>query len=247
LEDRKQQRKKRKVLFIIRMIFILLIAGAVVFLLKAPMFNVEKYNITGNSYYTNSEILVMGNCNIGSNIFIGVDTKDITNRLLKDAYMDKVEVKRELPNTINITLKERHQLAALVYGEKYIVVSQDATLLRKTSVDPELPVLKGFSLTKMELGSPIEVEEKVQLRQTLEIADAMERYDMYFKAIEFSNGEIQASILDNLVLKGTSEEIIAALKAGSIQAIVLDLFSRDIERGTIIITDDKYISYSPEI
>ena len=64
-EERAIKRKKRRIKFVVKLGVFLLIAGAVVFLLKSPFFNVKNFRVEGNSYYTDEEILVMGNCKTG--------------------------------------------------------------------------------------------------------------------------------------------------------------------------------------
>ena len=127
-EERAIKRKKRKIKFFIKLGIFLLLCGLIVFLLKSPLFDVKEFTVEGNSYYTDDEILVMGNCKTGGNIFIGTDVRDIKSRLEKDAYMASVKVKRILPDTIKIQLDERRQVAAIVYGEKYVVVDGSGTV-----------------------------------------------------------------------------------------------------------------------
>ena len=165
-EERAIKRKKRKIKFFIKLGIFLLLCGLIVFLLKSPLFDVKEFTVEGNSYYTDDEILVMGNCKTGGNIFIGTDVRDIKSRLEKDAYMASVKVKRILPDTIKIQLDERRQVAAIVYGEKYVVVDGSGTVLRKTGVMPEITVLKGLTISKLSVGEKVEAEEKVLLRWT---------------------------------------------------------------------------------
>ena len=246
-EERAIKRKKRRIKFVVKLGVFLLIAGAVVFLLKSPFFNVKNFRVEGNSYYTDEEILVMGNCKTGGNIFIGIDTGDIRSRLEKDAYMSSVKVKRVLPDTVKIQLKERKQTAAIVYGEKYVVVDGDGVVLRKTGVMPEITVLKGLTISKLSVGEKVETEEKVLLRQTLQMLSVMEKSNMYFKTIELSEGEIKAHILDNLICQGTPENIMKAMEKDSLQLVVQELFDRKIERGTIKISGDRTVSFTPKI
>ena len=246
-EERAIKRKKRRIKFVVKLGVFLLIAGAVVFLLKSPFFNVKNFRVEGNSYYTDEEILVMGNCKTGGNIFIGIDTGDIRSRLEKDAYMSSVKVKRVLPDTVKIQLEERKQTAAIVYGEKYVVVDGDGVVLRKTGVMPEITVLKGLTISKLSVGEKVETEEKVLLRQTLQILSVMEKSNMYFKTIELSEGEIKAHILDNLICQGTPENIMKAMEKDSLQLVVQELFDRKIERGTIKISGDRTVSFTPKI
>ena len=246
-EERAIKRKKRRIKFVVKLGVFLLIAGAVVFLLKSPFFSVKNFRVEGNSYYTDEEILVMGNCKTGGNIFIGIDTGDIRSRLEKDAYMSSVKVKRVLPDTVKIQLEERKQTAAIVYGEKYVVVYGDGVVLRKTGVMPEITVLKGLTISKLSVGEKVETEEKVLLRQTLQMLSVMEKSNMYFKTIELSEGEIKAHILDNLICQGTPENIMKAMEKDSLQLVVQELFDRKIERGTIKISGDRTVSFTPKI
>ena len=246
-EERAIKRKKRRIKFVVKLGVFLIIAGAVVFVLKAPFFNVKTFQVEGNSYYTDEEILVMGNCKTGGNIFIGTDTGDIRSRLEKDAYMASVKVKRVLPDTVKIQLDERKQTAAIVYGEKYVVVDDEGVVLRKTGVMPEITVLKGLTISKLSVGEKVEAEEKVLLRQTLQMLSVMEKSNMYFKTIELSEGEIKAHILDSLICQGTPENIMKAMEKDSLQLVVQELFDRKIERGTIKISGDRTVSFTPKI
>ena len=246
-EERAIKRKKRKIKFFIKLGIFLLLCGLIVFLLKSHPFEVKEFTVEGNSYYTDDELPVMGNCKTGGNIFIGTDVRDIKSRLEKDAYMASVKVKRILPDTIKIQLDERRQVAAIVYGEKYVVVDGSGTVLRKTGVMPEITVLKGLTISKLSVGEKVEAEEKVLLRQTLQMLDVMDKNNMYFKSIEVSEGEIKAHVLDNLICQGTPENIMKAMENDNLQLVVQELFDRKIERGTIKISGDKTISFTPKI
>ncbi len=246
-EERAIKRKHRKIKFWVKIVIFLMICGAVAFLLKAPLFEVKEYIVEGNNYYTDEEIMVMGNCQLGGNIFIETNWKDILKRLKQDAYMEEEKVKRILPDTIKIEINERTQIGAIVYGEKFVVVSVDGTVLRKTSVEPKLTILKGLTISKLSVGEPVETEEKVLLRQTLETLQIMNENNMYFKTIELSEGEIKAYILDNFICQGTPENIMDAMKSNDLQLVVQELFDRDIERGTIKVSGDGYISFNPKI
>ena len=151
----------------------------VVFALKAPAFNVSKYEVKGNKYYSDQEIVNMGNCAPGVNIFTGVDCGDIRDRLAKDPYMARVSVRRKLPSTVTITITERVQTAAIVYGESFVVIDEEGTVLRKTTIDPKVTVLRGLNISDMTLGEPIKVDEEILMRQSMDIITAMKENNMY--------------------------------------------------------------------
>ena len=128
-----------------------------------------------------------------------------------------------------------------------MVVDGSGTVLRKTGVMPEITVLKGLTISKLSVGEKVEAEEKVLLRQTLQMLDVMDKNNMYFKSIEVSEGEIKAHVLDNLICQGTPENIMKAMENDNLQLVVQELFDRKIERGTIKISGDKTISFTPKI
>ena len=111
-------------------------------------------------------------------------------------------------------------------------------MLRNTDVAPKLTLIKGITLTKIEEGQTVEVEEKVRFRQIMDMLSSMEDNDMYFTRVEVSEAGVRAYVLDNLMCQGTPQNLT--------EAAVTELFDRDIERGTLNISGGEYISFSPE-
>ena len=215
--------------------------------LSSPMFDVKTYQIEGNSYYTDDEILVMGNCQTGGNIFWGSGVGEIKKRLSKDTYMEEVTVKRSLPDTLIIQITERKQTAAIIYGDEYVVIDSNVIILRRTDVEPKSPVIQGLTISKLKVGQEIETEEKVLLRQTLELLNSMEEGDLFFKRISISDLQIRAYIYDSLICEGTPENLMEAIESGKLQLVIQELLDRDIERGVIQVSGEDYISFSPKI
>jgi len=230
-----------------KLVILLLIAGGCFAFLASPMFDIADYEVEGNRYYSDEEILVMGGCKTGGNIFWDAGLSDIQERLRKDAYMQEVTVKRSLPDTLVISIVERSQTAAIVYGEKFVVIDGEGTVLRKTGVEPKIPVIRGLTISKMNLGEPIEAEEYVLLRQTLEMLASMEKEDMYFKKIELSKMQIRAYVSDSLICQGTPEHLMEAMEEQRLQMVIQELYAEEIQRGTIKVSGDDYISFTPKI
>ena len=245
MKKREKKRRKNRISPLRKIIGIIGIIAGILLIASTSYFNVKNYEITGNSYYSKEEILVMGDCKTGQNIFWGTDLKDIKARLEKDSYMESVKVKRVLPNTIAIELDERRQVAAVVYGQHYVVIDSDGIVLRNTEVDPKVTHVHGLTISKIEVGQPIEVEETVKLRQTLEMLAMMESKDMYFVKIEMTKSGVDAYVLDHLVCKGTPQNIMESMKTQNLQKVITGLFNLKIERGTINISGGDYISFNP--
>lgn len=246
MKQREKKRRKKKMSFWLKLLIIIVIGAGFYLFASMPLFDVKSFEITGNSYYSDDEIMTMGNCTTGGNIFWGSSIGEIKGRLEKDPYMEKVRVKRILPDKIKIEITERAQTAAVVYGENYVVIDSEEIVLRKTEVEPQLTLIRGLTISGIEVGEPIEVEEKVKMRQIMDLISAMNENDMYFKAIELYEAGVKAYVLDNLVCEGTTQSITEAMTSGNLQKTIIKLFDSNIERGTINVSGDEYISFSPE-
>lgn len=244
MKRKEKKRKKRISLWVKLLIFVVVCAG-LYFFASSSYFNVAEFEVEGSTYYSEDEILIMGDCKTGNNIFWGSSIGDIKDRLEKDPYMADVKIKRILPDKIKIEITERVQVGAVVYGDNYVVIDKDETVLRKTEVDPQLPLIKGLTISKIEVGMPLEVEEKVKMRQIMDMIASMNETDMYFKTIEISDAGVKAYVLDYLVCSGTPQNITEAMETGNLQKVIKGLFDINIERGTVKVSGDDYISFSP--
>ncbi len=247
MKQKEKKRRKSKMSPLVKLLIVIALGVGLYFFASSSFFDVTEFEVKGNVYYSEDEILTMGNCKTGGNIFWGSGCGDIKKRLEKDAYMEKVKVKRILPDKISIELTERTQIAAVVYGENYVVVDAGGTVLRKTEAEPELTLIYGLTISKLEVGQLIEAEQKVLLRQTLEMLDIMSKSDMYFKKIEISDAGVKAYVLDYLICKGTPQSIMKAMEEGNLQKVVKGLFDINIERGTIKVSGEEYISFDPTL
>lgn len=242
-----KKRKRRKKRYFLKFLIFLGVCVLIYFGLSSSYFNIRHISVSGNHYYTDQEVINMADAKKGKNIFFKSGKQDMVKRLEKDPYFADVKVKRSLPSTLKIVVKERVQTAAVAYGDQYVVIDNEGNVLRKTGVMPKVTLLTGLTISKMEVGEPIEVEEKETLGVTLDMLHAMVKGDIYFKKIDISKVIIRAYIYDNLIVKGKPEHLMNAIKSGSLQKVVTDLFDDGISRGTINIGGNDYMSFSPEI
>lgn len=225
-------------------IFLLIIGGAVAFSLSS-VFNVKKFTVTGNYYYSDEEVIAMSGAEPGNNIFFGTGEKKIRERLMKDPYFRGVDLKRHLPSTLEIKVDERRQIATVRYGNKYIVIAENGMVLRKGGIDPKLTLLKGLTLSKIKVGEKVRAEEKLTLKETLAVVALMKKGNLYFKKIKVSGRYIKAFIYDTLIVRGTPERLKESIEKGNLQKVVNKLYHNKTKRGTINLGENNYISFSP--
>lgn len=226
----------------------LLCIGTGVFLfLKSSYFNIKSFSVEGNSYYTDAEIISMAKAKKGVNLIFDAGLSDIKKNLKDNPYFEDIYVKRSLPDKLVISIKERRQTAAIVYGESFIVIDENGIVLRKATVDPQVTLLTGLTISKMNIGEKVEVEEADALKMTLRMLSAMNKGDLFFKKINVSKVLIRAYIYDTLSVKGTPKELMQTIQRGELQKVVNNLFNDKINRGTIKVGGSDYMSFTPEI
>lgn len=243
--DRPKKKRKKKN-YLLRFLVTVLIVGGTIAFSFSDFFLIENVAADGNYYYSDEEVMNMAGAELNVNLFWDTDTSELESTLLQNPYFAEVKVKRKLPGTLHFEIIERRQIAAMIYGENYIVIDKEGTVLRKTDIDPKLTLLTGLTVSKLETGSRIEAEEDTTLETTLHMLDTMEDGDIYFKKIDVSKVIIKAYIYDTLIVKGTPKQMTKAIENGDLQKVVNNLLKNETTRGTISLGNQNYMSFSPE-
>lgn len=243
--DRPKKVRKKKNYLLRFCIFLAVVAGLFAFSFS-DFFLVKKVEAEGNSYYSDKEIMNMAGAQLGVNLLWDTDVSEMKENLTGDPYFVDIKVKRKLPNTLHFEVDERVQIAAIVYGENYIVIDKDGTVLRKSDVNPKVTLLTGLTISKLTVGEKVEAEETSTLETTLEMLSTMRDGDIFFKKIDVSKVVIKAYIYDTLIVKGTPKQMIKAIEGGDLQKVVNNLLKHDTTRGTIKLGNHNYMSFSPE-
>lgn len=243
--DRQKKVRKKKNYLLRLLVFVCAVAAAGVFL-ASGFFDVKNIEVEGNYYYQDDEVMNLAVAETGKNIFWGTGVGDMKDNLLKNPYFEEVKIKRKLPGTLVIKVKERRQIAAIVYSDKYVVIDKEGRVLRKSSVDPKVTLLTGLTISKLKVGEQVEAEESAALATTLATLDTMRDGDIYFKKIDVSGIVLRAYIYDTLMVKGTAKQIQSAIDSGNLQKVVNNLLKNNTTRGTIHLGDHNYMPFSPE-
>lgn len=244
--DRKK-RTHRHSHIIIKLAFLLLGVVALAAIAFSPLFTIKNIKVEGNRFYTEEQIINMSEAKAEGNLFLNAQKGLIKKNLKDNVYFRRVDVRRSIPNTLVIEVEEKEELAALVYGDKYIVIDDNSEVLRVAKIDPEVTVLTGLTIKKMDVGQTLEVEEKKVFKDTLATLYAMRDGDFYFKRIEASGTRVKAYMYDMMKAEGTSGQLRESIEKGTLQKVVNKLMKKGIKRGTIILGDNNYISFSPAV
>lgn len=242
-KPRKKKRRRKKHFFLNLILVILLSAGVIGFL-NTSFFDIQQIKVSGNSYYTSEQVLDLAKAKTGGNLF-RTKLSSWKDRLLQDPYIKTVKISRRLPDTVKIAVKERAEYAAIPYSGSYVIIDRDALVLRQSEVAPAVPILIGFTLSNIEPGTALKVEENGMLTKTMKLLKYTEKNEVYFKKIEVSPVTVRAYIYDSLVCEGTPANMMENMDG--LREVIYDLYTKGIERGTITIGADDYFSFSPDI
>lgn len=226
------------------------ISGIIIYLMSTSIFDIKTIRVRGNHYYSEKQVITLSDAQTGVNIFWGAGDSKIKNRLKKDPYFDNVSIRRRLPSTLVIKVEERKQIAAVEYGDKYVVIDPKGVVLRTGKIDPKLTLISGLKIREMKKGQGLKVKQSKSFEKTLNMLEAMEKGDIFFKKTTFEEGQnanIRAYILDNLLVRGKPAYVMKRLNSGDLQKVVNNLVKNGNARGTIYIDENNFITFSPDI
>ena len=249
IEKRRMKRKRKLKMpgFFTRIFIILGVIIAVTAFSLSSFFTEDTIDVQGNKYFTDEEISNMAHASTGQNIIYKLNKGNMLNYLEKNPYIEEARVYRKLPSTIVINVKERIQIAALTYGDQFLIIDNKGTLLRITKTKPKLTIVTGFKVKKVKLGEPVEVNSPDLFKELLSLLKSMEAGDVYFTKINITELFITANVYDSLVVKSKYKDLKDNIDKGRLHKVLDELFKRNIKRGTITISSDGYASFTPEL
>lgn len=129
-ERQKKARKRRLIAWFIFIMFLLLAVGVVLSL--TVLFPIKNMSFSGSKIYTEQQIFDASGIKLEDNLFT-VSKKDTLDKLReKLPFIETVEFKRTLPDTLNVTVSDAKKYACYQSGDKYYTVSHKGWVLEET-------------------------------------------------------------------------------------------------------------------
>lgn len=249
IEKRRIKRKRKLKMpgFFTRIFIVVGVTIAMIAFSLSSFFTVDTIDVQGNKYYTDEEIANMAHASTGRNIIYKLNKGSMLRYLEKNPYIDEARIYRKLPSTIVINVEERMQIAALTYGDKFLIIDNKGTLLRITKTKPKLTIVTGFKVKQVKLGENVEVSDPELFKKLLTLLKSMEKEDVYFTKINITEMFITANVYDSLAVRSKYKDLIENIDKGRLHKVLDELFKRNIKRGTITISSDGYASFTPEL
>lgn len=237
-----KKKKRRKKHYLLRFLIVAALIAGAYFGMTSSFFNVETVDVAGNVYYTKEQIISIAGDPRGENLW-AVDLAGMQEHLSQDPYIETSRIRRAIPKGIAIEVTERTEACAVILSDGYLILDPDGLVLRKTMQEPALTLLTGLTVTDDTPGNALRCEENAVFSDTLRLVAKMEESNLWFRRIVCSSVTVRLYIYDTLVCEGTPENILAGMD--SLEEVLLDLYAKDIRYGTIRVSGDGSVSFSP--
>ena len=170
----RKARRRKRLLLIFYLVTFLIAIGAAVVLSITVLFRIDTIQVTGQSRYTEQEIVQMSGIEVGENLFLA-DTATAKQQIEeKLPYIGRAKVSRRLPAKILITVEEAEISGAVEYGGGYAIVSPEGKVLEITSAIPEgYSLIEGLDLKSADLGKKIVYEDPEKQEMFTELAQSL--------------------------------------------------------------------------
>ncbi|MDD6920483.1 MAG: FtsQ-type POTRA domain-containing protein [Eubacteriales bacterium] len=242
----KGMKKRRKKNFFLRAFLFILFLIVIFFVMKLSFFNVVKTSVTGNTLVKSEEVLKLADIKKNTNIFF-CKKGDIEDRVLKNPFIEEVDIDRSLPNELIINVKERKPAFLVGYGTRYITLDDKKIVLELKEAREKITLIKGVVIKDIELGKVISVKDEGSLDKAISVINECKKADLFFKSVEVRDEELRCYIYDQLLVKGDYNDVMKSIKGGQMKEVVYSLYKDKIERGTLRISKDGEHFFSPVI
>jgi len=118
---------------------------------QCDYFSTRKLSVAGNQRLTPAQVLETAGLAPGVNI-LSINLPLSRKRLLSHPWSVQAQVRRELPDTLVVTVSEHQPLAVIDLGKKFLVNHGGEIFKELEAADPRgLPVIKGLNVADLAL------------------------------------------------------------------------------------------------
>lgn len=171
-EDRDKRKSKVKKILIYILLTTVFAVSMILFLLS-PVFNVTKVQVTNNSKINADTYVSLSGIIIGENTFKILKHKVVQN-IKQEPYVEDVQVIRQLPDKIELIIKERTPTLMIQYANSYVYLNNQGYILEIAEEKLNVPIIKSFSTLEENIkpGTRLNSEDLEKLNSVLKIVDA---------------------------------------------------------------------------
>lgn len=215
--------------------------------LNSGIFNSDNIEIEGNKYVESEHIIKALEVNNNKNIF-RYNIKDMEEILLNNKYIDKVEIKRLLPNILKVSIIEKEIVANLYNEEIYCYIDKEGNFIDEideNNKDNEV-ITVHIDYNKTD-SQEIKFKNEENKKRLLYLLEYIKEEGIYKKIDNIDMTK------PNSINMGTKEDINILLNSDEelkynisrLAMILADLQNKKQKGGEIDLSTGKYALYRP--
>lgn len=215
--------------------------------LNSGIFNSDNIEIEGNKYVESEYIIKALEINNNKNIF-RYNIKDMEEILLNNKYIDKVEIKRLLPNTLKVSIIEKEIVANLYNEEIYCYIDKEGNFIDEideNNKDNEV-ITVHIDYNKTD-SQEIKFKNEENKKRLLYLLEYIKEEGIYKKIdnIDMTKpNSINMSTKEDInILLNSDEEL--KYNISRLAMILADLQNKKQKGGEIDLSTGKYALYRP--
>ena len=255
-KDKKSKRKKKntwrkvkKVLLLLLKIILIIgiLAGIGAFLFVSPVFNITEIRVENSNKISENTYISLSEIQIGENIF-RISKSKIIEQIKQESYVENVEVKREYPGTVVITVTERTPAYMIEKnGEMYAYIDKNGYNLETTTQALDIPILKGTitDIENLEKREKISDEDLSKFNDLIRIMDGIKNNNIQEKLLSVDISDDKNYILE---FKNSNKKVILGDTSElSTKMLWIKYFMEksEEEAGTVHLNDIENVYFEP--
>lgn len=226
-----------------------LIGTAAVITAMTIFFKIGQVRLTGDTRYSQQTVAEASGLELGANLIL-FDKNTVLRRIREACpYLDTVQVRRRLPDTVEVIVTECVPVAAVRSEGSFWLMDREGKLLEKVSSaeTQELPQVTGLTLVKPKAGDFAEISEEDAKKPMILLLNTAEDDGILQDIGEMDLSEqynIRFTYLDRFTVKlGSTEEL--AKKLRFLHAIVEEKLEPNVS-GVIDLSDPQKARFVPK-
>lgn len=172
-EGRPRRRRRNLSLYYLMIISVCVIIFLI--LARTVLFRINEYDISGNSIYSDEQILEAGGLRYGRNLY-GINLERTAEKIRKNLiYIEDVSLRRKLPDRFIVEVTEARAFACCEYESRYAIITKTGRYLETEQLGARAGLIqvKGMELTNVALGEDFESRDETKKVIILELMEAI--------------------------------------------------------------------------
>ena len=168
-----KENKKKKIKIIKWITIIILIVFTISLFMLSSVFNIKKIVVINNKRIPEETIISLSRLTPGNNMF-KTTNRMIRNNLKENAYIEDVEVKRNINGTVTLDIKERKPSYIIEFANLYVYINNQGYMLEISEEKIEVPTIIGITTQNEEIkeGNRLNINDLNRLDGILKIMEA---------------------------------------------------------------------------